>query len=209
VQVIMDMLRDLVDTTKLLNVSLPKETSKQLYIASGVVRKLLPQAYENGKKNYNTVIDQARRQVANVGYNGGMYPTMFGGQYGMAPNYIMSDQNQAAPQMMYGQPNMMGQPQMMYGQPNMMGQPMMYGQPQMMGMGIPTAPVGGTMMGQNPFVQNGEPQAVPQMTGPVVPPPGVPQVPTTPNPSMGGQPQMTAGQPQMLNGQTSSASVTI
>ena len=207
VQETLSMLKDLVYTTKLLNVSLPRELSKELNIAAGVVLKLLPQAYENGKKNYQTVVDQARRQVAAVGYNGGMNPVMYGGQYGVMPNYIMSDQSAAAPmqqqQMMMGQMGQpmyapMGQPmaqqQMQMGQPmyNQMGQPVM--------MGTPTMPVGGTMMGQNPFVQGGEQQQVPQMNigAPVVPPPGTPQAPATPNPTMGGN-----------NGAAAAATVTI
>jgi hypothetical protein len=199
VQETLNILKDLVYTTKLLNVSLPRELSKELNIAAGVVLKLLPQAYENGKKNYQTVVEQARRQVASVGYNGGMTGMMYGGQYGMMPNYVVSDQNNAAPMnQMAAQPQMMGQPMvqnpMMAAQP-MMGKPVMMnqmGQPVMMMaqpmMGTPTMPVGGTMMGgQNPFVQGGQPQAVPQMNaGPAVPPPGTPQQPATPNPTMGG-----------------------
>lgn len=199
VQETLNILKDLVYTTKLLNVSLPRELSKELNIAAGVVLKLLPQAYENGKKNYQTVVEQARRQVATVGYNGGMTGMMYGGQYGMMPNYVVSDQNNAAPmnqmmmnqmtaQQQMGQPVMMAQP-MMGQQPvmmmNQMGQPVMMAQPMM---GTPTMPVGGTMMGgQNPFVQGGQPQSVPQMNaGPAVPPPGTPQQPATPNPTMGG-----------------------
>ena len=57
-------------------------------------------------------------------------------------------------------------------------------------MGMPTPTVnGGTMMGNNPFVQGGQPQMTPTSTTPnlnSIPMPGAPVTPTTtPNPSIG------------------------
>ena len=176
VQKLLDMLKDVVSTTKLLNTSLDKDMSKQMYIAAGVLYKLLPTAYANGRKNFNNVINQVRQQVGVTGYQGGFQNgMMFAGQFGQAPNYFVNDSSVGPMPVM---PNYGGQPQ--YGiSPNAIAQANAILQAaqvqQQMGMGMPTQPNGGTMMGGNPFVQGGQPQQVPQMNQPSVPFPGTPQ----------------------------------
>lgn len=192
---VLDMLKNIVDTTKLLNTSLDKDVSKQIYIAAGVLFKLLPTAYANGRKNYNNVIAQCRQQVGAVGYQGnfGQNGMMFAGQYGQAPNYFVNDSS-SAPNMGFV-PNYNGAQPMM--QQNMFDpstiQQAAYILQAANQMGVPTQPTGGTMMGGNPFVQGGQPQAVPQMNNtPSVPFPGTPnnqqqqtQQGTTFNPPIG------------------------
>lgn len=173
VQKILDMLKNIVDTTKLLNTSLDKDVSKQLYIAAGILLKLLPTAYSNGRKNYNNVINQARQQIGGVGYQGqfGQNNMMFAGQFGQAPNYFVNDSS-TGPNMPGFMPNYGGQPQQGI-DPNTIAQAAAI--LQAAGMGAPTAPTGGTMLGGNPFVQGGQPQQVPQMNAnPSVPFPGAP-----------------------------------
>jgi len=180
---LLDMLKDVVSTTKLLNTSLDKDVSKQLYIAAGILMKLLPTAYANGRKNYNTVINQARQQIGVTGYQGGFGQNsmMFAGQFGQAPNYFVNDSS-AGP--MGFMPNY-GYQQPQGGiDPNTIAQAAAILQAaQAQQMGVPTNPTGGTMMGGgNPFVQGGQPQQVPQMNnGPSVPFPGTP----TANPAIG------------------------
>ena len=177
VQKLLEMLRDVVSTTKLLNTSLDKDVSKQLYIAAGILMKLLPTAYSNGRKNYNAVINQARQQIGVTGYQGGFGQNgmMFAGQFGQAPNYFVNDSS-AGPNMPGFMPNYGGQPQGGI-DPNTIAQAaaiLQAAQAQQQ-MGMPTQPNGGTMMGGNPFVQGGQPQQVPQMNQPSVPFPGTPQ----------------------------------
>lgn len=179
VKKLLDMLKDVVSTTKLLNTSLDKDISKQMYVAAGILYKLLPTAYVNGRKNYNNVINQARQQIGVTGYQGsfGQNGMMFAGQFGQAPNYFVNDSS-TGPNMPGFMPNYAGQPQ--YGiNPNAIAQANAILQAaqvqQQMGMGMPTQPNGGTMMGGNPFVQGGQPQQVPQMNQPSVPFPGTPQ----------------------------------
>lgn len=173
---ILDMLKDVVSTTKLLNTSLDKDMSKQMYIAAGILMKLLPTAYANGRKNFNNVINQVRQQVGVIGYQGGFGQNnmMFAGQFGQAPNYFVNDSS-TGPNMPGFMPNYGGQPQ--YGiSPNAIAQANAILQAaQVQQMGMPTQPNGGTMMGGNPFVQGGQPQQVPQMNQPSVPFPGTPQ----------------------------------
>ena len=186
VQKILEMLKNIVSTTKLLNTSLDKDVSKQLYIAAGILMKLLPTAYANGRKNYNSVINQARQQIGVIGYQGGFGQNgmMFAGQFGQAPNYFVNDSS-AGPNMPGFMPNYGGQPQGI--DPNAIAQAAAILQAaQTQQMGIPTQPNGGTMMGGNPFVQGGQPQQVPQMNQPSVPFPGAPQQPNqTFNPPIG------------------------
>ena len=180
---VLDMLNNIVGTTKLLNTSLDKDVSKQIYVAFGVLLKLLPTAYANGKKNYNNVINQVRQQIGVTGYQGnfGMNGMMFAGQFGQMPNYYVQD-NSLAPNMGFN-PN--PQPQGGGIDPSVLAQAVQIVQQANAGMGMPTAPTGGTMMGGNPFVQGGQPQQVPQMTGPSVPFPGQQQT-QQPNPAIGG-----------------------
>ena len=172
------MLKDVVSTTKLLNTSLDKDVSKQLYIAAGILMKLLPTAYANGRKNYNSVINQARQQIGVIGYQGGFGQNgmMFAGQFGQAPNYFVNDSS-VGPNMPGFMPNYGYQPQGGI-DPNTVAQAaaiLQAAQAQQQ-MGMPTQPNGGTMMGGNPFVQGGQPQQVPQMNNqPSVPFPGTPQ----------------------------------
>ena len=176
VKKILEMLRDIVSTTKLLNTSLDKDMSKQMYIAAGVLMKLLPTAYANGRKNYNSVINQARQQIGVTGYQGGFGQNgmMFAGQFGQAPNYFVNDSS-TGPNMPGFMPNYGCQPQGGIN-PNTIAQAAAILQAaQAQQMGMPTQPNGGTMMGGNPFVQGGQPQQVPQMNQPSVPFPGTPQ----------------------------------
>lgn len=185
---ILDMLKNIVNTTKLLNTSLDKDVSKQIYVAAGVLMKLLPTAYSNGRKNYNTVINQARQQVGVIGYQGGFGQNgmMFAGQYGQAPNYFVNDSS-GAPMPTF-MPNYGGQPTI---DPNTVAQAAAILQAAQMG--TPTQPNGGTMMGGNPFVQGGQPQQIPNQqvvpqvnNAPSVPFPGTPQQTTQPfNPPIG------------------------
>lgn len=189
VKKLLEMLRDVVSTTKLLNTSLDKDVSKQLYIAAGILMKLLPTAYANGRKNYNSVINQARQQIGVTGYQGGFGQNgmMFAGQFGQAPNYFVNDSS-TGPNMPGFMPNYGGQPQGGI-DPNTVAQAAAILQAaQAQQMGVPTTqPNGGTMMGGNPFVQGGQPQQVPQMSQPSVPFPGTPQAQTnqTFNPPIG------------------------
>lgn len=185
VKKLLDMLKDVVSTTKLLNTSLDKDVSKQLYIAAGILMKLLPTAYANGRKNYNSVINQARQQIGVTGYQGnfGQNGMMFAGQFGQAPNYFVNDSSAG--------PNMGFMPNYGYQQPQGGIDPNTIAQAaailqaaQAQQMGVPTQPNGGTMMGGNPFVQGGQPQQVPQMNQPSVPFPGTPQAQTF-NPPIG------------------------
>ena len=184
----LEIIKNYVYTTKLLNTNLDPNTSKELYRAAGVLFKLLPTAYSSGRKNYNNVINQARQQVGVAGYQGGWNQNMmWNGQFGTAPNYFVNDSSvPPQPQMMgYGPQGYQQYPQG-NGQidPNTLAQAMVIAQ--QMNAGAPTQPNGGTMMGGNPFVQGGQPQQTPQMTGSVPFPGAQPTAPTAP----------TAGTPQ-------------
>lgn len=190
VKTIIEMVRNLVNTTKAYDPKLGK-IGEQLYIATGMICKLLPAAYARARNNYKTVLNQSQNQTQNVGYfgNNGMNNSMFGGMYGQMPNYIVSDGSTPPPMNNIYNPNPMMQGYG-YNNPNMMQgygynpnpNPMMQGygynapNPNMQGMGTPM-PTGGTMM-PNPFVQNGVPQQVPQtapqIQAPKVPAPGTP-----------------------------------
>lgn len=187
VKTIIEMVRNLVNTTKAYDPKLGK-IGEQLYIATGMICKLLPAAYARARNNYKTVLNQSQNQTQNVGYfgNNGMNNSMFGGMYGQMPNYIVSDGSTPPPMNNIYNPNPMMQgygynpnPNMMQGygynpNPNPMMQGYGYNNPNpMQGMGTPM-PTGGTMM-PNPFVQNGVPQQVPPTTQtPKVPAPGTP-----------------------------------
>lgn len=178
VEELLKTLKNVVYTTKLLNTSMDKDVSKQIYIAFGILDKLLVPAYSNGKKNYSSVMGQCKNNVSASGYQGnfGQQQFMFNGQFGAAPNYYVND-NGYNPNMMmnndYGYPNNFNQ---------MIQQAAMQGaQAAMQQMGNPTAPVGGTMMNGNPFVQNGQAQQTPNMNN-GVPFPGQPQQQYQPQP---------------------------
>lgn len=192
VQESLNILHNIVCTTKLLNTSLDPNVSKQIYVAYGVLEKLLPIAYENGKKNYGTIWNQVSQQVGVTGYfgNNGYNNFMFNGQIGAAPNYFVNDGSSIGAINPYaGMPNPGMQPGF-----NTAVQAAVQATLQQMGMGAPSQPNGGTMMGGNPFVQGGQPQVVPQMVQPSVPFPGqqIQQQPpqqTVVNPSIGAQVQ--------------------
>ena len=191
-------------TTKITNTNLDPVKSQQLYMAWGVVRKLLPIAYKSGKKALSNSLNMAKNQTTPIGYMGntGINPYMVGGMYGQMPNYVVHD-GSTPPQMNINPQYGGGIPPYNYQQvqvadPSMWLQP----QPQMMPTGTPM-PVGGTAL--NPFTQGGVPQqmpiqAPPQVGQPIaapvapsVPAPGTPTtvpvappVGTTPNPTIGG-----------------------
>lgn len=199
-------LKNFVYTAKLTDTSDDQATLKELFTAFGIIDKLLPQAYENGQKNYQTLTNQMTQMMNAQGYQGtwGGQP-MFNGAIGAVPNYYINEgyngyqqpQQQVNPQMMQQmlqQAAAMGanaaQQQMMNAATNFNNN--------MMNMGSPM-PTGGTIMG-NAFVQGGQPQQMPQQMVPNqpqatpvtpqlnnIPMPGAPVQPKsgTPNPSMG------------------------
>jgi hypothetical protein len=200
-------------TLCLANNIVPPEPIVKLCEAEAFTEKVLPNIYEKVINYYDTAVQSINQQVNGIGY---INPNamMYNGCAYTVPNYVMSDtgnlgqpMNPMMGQPMMGQPMnpMMGQPMMgqpmnpMMGQP-MMGQPMM-GQPMnpMMGqqmanqmMGVPTAPVGGTVMGGgNPFVNGGFQQQMPntpaQFNGAV--PFAGQQQPQAATPQMNGTPQ--------------------
>lgn len=206
-------LRNFGYTTALMNTTDSQDVLKELLTAIGVVNKLLPIAYENGKKNYNTICNQMQNMMSSQGYQGTWGgQQMFNGAIGAVPNYIINDgnnmmMNNGMVNNAYGM-----NPQMLQAAAQMGAQQM---QQQMLqaannmnnsfgnaGMGIPTMPNGGTMMGNsfgmNPFTQNGAPQQMP--TNPMpgatpalnsIPAPGTPVSQNTANPAMGGNTNTT------------------
>lgn len=190
---IINLLHNIVCTTKLLNTSLDKDVSKQLYIAAGIIEKLLPIAYVKGQQNFSNVVKQTQQQVGMTGFNGySNNPMMWNGQFGQMPNYYVNDNSVAPGMPQYGF-NQNFQPQQPQIDPNTLAQAaaILAAQQQM---GSPTQPNGGTMMG-NPFVQNGQPQQVPQMNTPNIPSVPFPGQPNTANPAIGGTAATTASSP--------------
>lgn len=201
-------LRNFLYTTKVTDTTDNPEVLKQLFGAYGIIDKLLPVAYENGQKNYQTLSNQMSQMMSAQGYQGtwGGQP-MFNGAIGAVPNYFVPDGStmgnfnnfQNYPQQNGMNPAMM---QQMLQQAAAMGA--QSAQQQMlnaatnnaamngMGMGTPM-PTGGTMMGNNPFVMGGQPQQMPNAMGTAttpsinsIPMPGAPVTPSmTNNPSMG------------------------
>lgn len=193
---ILEMIKNFVYTTKLLNTNLDQNVSKQMNIAFGMLYKLLPEAYEAGKKNYSNICQQMQSMLNAQGYQGtwGSGQNIYNGTIGAAPNYYVNESAMGAPQQgyyqqSYGQPYGQPQPQGYYQQPQY-GQPP-YQQPQQP-QSLGPMPVGGTVLGGgNPFVQGGQPQAMPQ-GGPDIqniPPPGQPQPQYQPQPNV---PTLTA-----------------
>lgn len=172
----------------------PTEVNK----AIGIVLNLLPKYYHDAMANYKNLVKNSSNMVSGIGYQGNWGGNgYFNGSIGAVPNYFIPNGNMGYQQPMPGayqqptQPQMMPQ-QMPYQQPMGYQQPMPYQQQ----MGAPM-PMAGTMMGGNPFVQNGQPQQQPQMTAQQtmaqpqtpqiqnIPMPGAPVTPTA-NPAMGG-----------------------
>lgn len=191
VRAILELLKNVVMTTKLLNVNCDQEMSKEMYRAHGILQKLLPIAYASGRKNYNKVMTQAQNQLGPMGYLGqnGMSQFAFGGVMGAMPNFVVN--NGSTPPSMQGYPTGYQQnPGCYQNNDQALMQAMQIvqnagyqignGQQMTMnGMGAPSNPGNaGTMMGGNPFTTNGQAQ---QMSTPVMQPGTVPQVGTTPD----------------------------
>lgn len=198
-----EIMNNLVMTTKLLNVNCDPEMSKEMYRAWGILKKLLPMAYSSGRKNYNKVMNQAQSQLGPMGYLGqnGYMSFQNGGIMGAMPNFVVNNGSTPPAQTGYPVGVGMGCYPNQFDQNNQLMQAMQIvqqagyninqGGMNMGGMGAPSNPgMAGTMMGGNPFTQNGQAQQMPNQT-PVMnnPTPGsVPQVGTTPetaNPSIG------------------------
>ena len=176
------------------------ENVNEINKAIGIVRNLFPQYYNDAITSLKNDMKNSSNMVSGIGYQGNWNNGYFNGTIGAVPNYFIPNGNMGYQQPMPGAYQQPTQPQMMPQQmPYQQGyqQPTQYPQQQMMGAPMP---MGGTMMGGNPFVQNGQPQQQPQMTPqqPMtqpqtatpqlqnIPMPGTPVAPTA-NPAMGGQ----------------------
>lgn len=198
-------LKNFVYTAKITDSTDNPEVLKELFTAFGVILKLLPVAYENGKKNYQTLINQMSQMMTAQGYQGswGGQP-MFNGAIGAVPNYFVADGSTMGNLNFQGvnmqQQNNMNNPamiQQMLQQAAAMGA--QAAQQQMVNavnngmnnnncMGTPM-PSGGTMMGNNAFVVGGQPQQMPTQNTNTPNLNSIPMPPVTPsgtaNPSMG------------------------
>lgn len=184
-------LRNFVMTVKVTNTSDDQSIMDEIFKAFGIVNKLLPIAYENGQKNYETLNKQISSMMTTQGYQGSWGNGMYNGSIGAVPNYYIPSNPGFGYQQQMMQMNPQQQMQMMQNaqqQQMMMQNAQQFNNP-MQQMGAPMQS-GGTMLNNNAFVQNGQPQVQPQMQQtPVmnsVPMPGVPVTPSgTQNPSMG------------------------
>lgn len=184
-------LRNFVMTVKVTNTSDDQSIMDEIFKAFGIVNKLLPIAYENGQKNYETLNKQISSMMTAQGYQGSWGNGMYNGSIGAVPNYYIPSNPGFGYQQQMMQMNPQQQMQMMQNaqqQQMMMQNAQQFNNP-MQQMGTPMQS-GGTMLNNNAFVQNGQPQVQPQMQQtPVmnsVPMPGVPVTPSgTQNPSMG------------------------
>lgn len=184
-------LRNFVMTVKVTNTSDDQSIMDEIFKAFGIVNKLLPIAYENGQKNYETLNKQISSMMTAQGYQGSWGNGMYNGSIGAVPNYYIPSNPGFGYQQQMMQMNPQQQMQMMQNaqqQQMMMQNAQQFNNP-MQQMGAPMQS-GGTMLNNNAFVQNGQPQVQPQMQQtPVmnsVPMPGVPVTPSgTQNPSMG------------------------
>ena len=184
-------LRNFVMTVKVTNTSDDQSIMDEIFKAFGIVNKLLPIAYENGQKNYETLNKQISSMMTAQGYQGSWGNGMYNGSIGAVPNYYIPSNPGFGYQQQMMQMNPQQQMQMMQMNPQqqmMMQNAQQFNNP-MQQMGAPMQS-GGTMLNNNAFVQNGQPQVQPQMQQtPVmnsVPMPGVPVTPSgTQNPSMG------------------------
>ena len=184
-------LRNFVMTVKVTNTSDDQSIMDEIFKAFGIVNKLLPIAYENGQKNYETLNKQISSMMTAQGYQGSWGNGMYNGSIGAVPNYYIPSNPGFGYQQQMMQMNPRQQMQMMQNaqqQQMMMQNAQQFNNP-MQQMGAPMQS-GGTMLNNNAFVQNGQPQVQPQMQQtPVmnsVPMPGVPVTPSgTQNPSMG------------------------
>ena len=182
-------LRNFVMTVKVTNTSDDQSIMDEIFKAFGIVNKLLPIAYENGQKNYETLNKQISNMMTAQGYQGSWGNGMYNGSIGAVPNYyIPSNPGFGYQQQMQMNPQQQMMMQNAQQQQMMMQNAQQFNNP-MQQMGVPMQS-GGTMLNNNAFVQNGQPQVQPQMQQtPVmnsVPMPGVPVTPSgTQNPSMG------------------------
>lgn len=184
-------LRNFVMTVKVTNTSDDQSIMDEIFKAFGIVNKLLPIAYENGQKNYETLNKQISSMMTAQGYQGSWGNGMYNGSIGAVPNYYIPSNPGFGYQQQMMQMNPQQQMQMMQMNPQqqmMMQNAQQFNNP-MQQMGAPMQS-GGTMLNNNAFVQNGQPQVQPQMQQtPVmnsVPMPGVPVTPSgTQNPSIG------------------------
>lgn len=179
-------LRNFVMTTKLTDTTDPGTVLKELFQAFGIIEKLLPQAYENGQKNYSNLMNQMNQMMSAGGYQGNWGgQQMFNGAIGSVPNYFVPDgstmgafgqqnnvfgQQQQTQQYTQQQLQQLlqnaaavgaqnAQQQMANAALNMGNNIMGAGNAMapMGNMGTPM-PTGGTMLNNNPFVQGGQPQ---------------------------------------------------
>ena len=177
----LDGIKNFVYTTALMDTIDNPEVLKQVLGAFGVVNKLLPIAYENGKKGYDRTYAQMQQMCNASGYQGTFGGNnVWNGTIGSVPQFIVNDSgmvNQAAMQqqqmlqqavqmgMQQGQQQMLQQMQNgMMNNMNMMNNNMGMGMMNNMNNGMNNVPMvsGGTMMGGNAFTVGG----VPQMTTP-------------------------------------------
>lgn len=184
-------------TAKITDTSSPKEEQKELWRAWGIVKKLLPQAYLNGQKNYQQLSNMMTNQMASQGYQGTWGNGMFNGSIGAVANYVVPDGSTMG--MFQGnQPMMNGvNPQLIQQMAAQMAQQMIQNASQnnnntinggvgnTFGYNNTPMQTGGTMLNPNPFVQNGQPQQ-PMMNNGVpninsIPMPGTPIQPQQPN----------------------------
>lgn len=219
-------IKNFVFTTALMDTIDNADVLKQVLGAFGVVNKLLPIAYENGKKGYERTVNQLQNMCNASGYQG-----TFGGQniwngtIGAVPNFIVNDSGIANPQAMQQQAMLqqaaqygaqMAQQQMMQNMNNMMNMNgMNNGMMNNMGMnnmGMNNPmPTGGTMMGNNAFTIGGAPQQM--STTPQMQTPQMNQVPTIPTPGSlsvnSAATQSVQGTANPSIGSTNTAKVTI
>lgn len=230
-------IKNFVFTTALMDTIDNADVLKQVLGAFGVVNKLLPIAYENGKKGYERTVNQLQNMCNASGYQG-----TFGGQniwngtIGAVPNFIVNDSGMANPQAAQYQAMMqqaaqygaqMAQQQMMQNMNNMMNGGMMNNNMNMgmnnmgmnngmmnnMGIGMNNPmPTGGTMMGGNAFTIGGAPQQMPTATPQMQQTPQMNQVPTIPTPgslNVNSATQSVQGTANPSIGSTNTAKVTI
>ena len=157
-------LRNFVMTVKVTNTSDDQSIMDEIFKAFGIVNKLLPIAYENGQKNYETLNKQISSMLTAQGYQGSWGNGMYNGSIGAVPNYyIPSNPGFGYQQQMQMNPQQLQQQMMMQNaqQQMMMQNAQQFNNP-MQQMGAPMQS-GGTMLNNNAFVQNGQPQVQPQM----------------------------------------------
>lgn len=131
---------------------MPEQINNDAYIAQAYITKVLPDLYEKSMENYKHTVAQLGNQFSAIGYNGANANMMYGGQFYSMPNYFMSDQTVPMAQ------------QCMVPMVQPYAVPVQQVPVQQVPMGVPTMPVGGTMMGGgNPFVQGGQPQTMMQI----------------------------------------------